>query len=161
MNDRRIAGVAVAAAAVLTIVACGPVGKVHSGGAPVSWSIGTSDSPTGRSNVVCEGVAPKPCVLQRSTEEKPSYATFVLHVWGPATTEFTGSLYIGYLHDPDPRRYKSNVELTSKGHDVHHRVFSRVTVVPEHYDVRVGLEETGPHLKEPRVHELTIPVIVN
>ena len=152
------AGVFGAAAAVL--VACGPVGKVHSGGAPVAWSISKSDSPTDSPTTICEGVEPAPCVPDRSTDEKPSYATFVLHVWGPPKTTFTGSLFVGYLHDPDPRHYKSNVELTSNGQDVHHRVFSRVTTVPGHYDVRVRLEETGPHLETPRVHELTIPVIV-
>jgi hypothetical protein len=146
---------------VALLVACGPVGKVHSGGAPVSWSISRSDSPTDSPTTVCEGVEPQPCALQRSAEDKPSYATFVLHVWGPQTTKFTGSLFVGYLHDPDPLHYKSTVELTSDGHDVHHRIFSRVTTVPGQYEVRARLEETGPHLKQPRVHELTMPVVVN
>jgi hypothetical protein len=140
--------------------ACGPVGKVHSGGAPVAWSISRSDSPTDGPTTVCEGVEPTTCVLDRTTDATPSYATSVLHVWGPQTTAFTGSLFIGYLHDPDPRQYKSNVALTSNGQDVHHRVFSRVTTVPGQYEVRVRLEETGPHLEQPRVHDLTIPVIV-
>src|SRR5688572_10795426 len=155
MNSRLVEGAAVVAAAML--LACGPVGKVHSGGAPVSWSISRSDSPTGRSTIVCEGVEPRPCVLERSTEN-PSYATFVLHVWGPAPTKYTGELFIGYLHDPDPRHYKSTVELISNGQDVHHRVFSRATTVPGDYEVRIRLEETGPHLKMPRLHHLTIPL---
>jgi hypothetical protein len=139
---------------------CAPVGEMHSGGAPVTWSISTSDSPTGGSTVVCEGVQPQPCVLDRSTGERPSYASFVLHLWGPEPTTFTGSMFVGYLHDPDPTHYKSSVEVTSNGQDVHQRVFSRVTTVPGQYEVRVRLEETGTHLATPRTHEVSVPVTV-
>ena len=139
---------------------CRPAGRIHSD-APVSWSIGSSDSPTSRSETVCESGQSRPCVLNRTTETRPSYATFVLHVWGPAPTKFTGSLFVGYLQDPDPRHYKSDVEVTSNGQDVHHRIFSRVTDVPGEYTVRVQLEESGSHLPTPRTHDLTVPVIVN
>jgi len=69
-------------------------------------------------------------------------------------------MFVGYLNDPDPTHYKSYVELTSNGQDVHQRVFSRVTTVPGEYEVRVRLEETGAHLATPRVHEVTLPVTV-
>jgi hypothetical protein len=67
---------------------------------------------------------------------------------------------VGYLLDPDPRHYKSTVELVSNGQDVHQRLFSRVTTVAGEYEVRFRLEETGTHLGTPRVHELSVPVTV-
>ena len=139
--------------------ACGPAGKIHSE-APVSWSISSSDSPASSPVTVCEGGQPRPCVLNPTTEARPSYATFVLHVWGPTPTKFTGSVFVGYLFDPDPLHYKSEVELTSNGQDVHHRVFSRVTDVPGAYSVRIQLEESGSHLTTPRTHDMTVPVTV-
>ena len=81
-------------------------------------------------------------------------------MWGPAPTKFTGSMFVGYLLDPDPRHYKSAVELTSNGQDVHQRLFSRVTTVPGQYEVRIQLEETGSHLTTPRMHATTVPVTV-
>jgi hypothetical protein len=138
---------------------CTPAGRIHSD-APVSWSTSSSESPTSRSETVCEGGQPRPCVLNRTTEARPSYATFVLHVWGPSPTKFTGSVFVGYLLDPDPRHYKSDVELTSNGQDVHHRIFSRVTDEPGQYTVRIQLEESGSHLTTPRTHDLTVPVTV-
>ena len=135
-------------------------GGFHVAGAAVTWSIGTTDSPDGRAAVVCEFGQPEPCVLQRSTEERPNYASFALHLYGPAPTKFTGSFVIGYLDDPDPRRYKGTVELTSEGRDTHQRVFSKVTTVPGDYSVRIVLEETRADLPQPRIHDLTVPVTV-
>ena len=143
-----------------TLHGCGPVGEMHSGGAPVTWSITRSDSPTGGSEPACEAGQVETCVLDRSTGDRPSYASFVLHVWGPEPTTFTGSMFVGYLSDPDPTHYKSAVELTSNGQDVHQRVFSRVTEVPGQYEVRVRLEERGAHLATPRAHGITVPVTV-
>ncbi len=158
MNAFRIAtGLALIVAAVHS--ACAPPGRIHSD-APVSWSISRSDSPTSGPSTVCESGQPPPCVLDRTTEDRPSYATVVLHVWGPAPTKFTGSMFVGYLLDPDPRHYKSAVELTSKEQDVHQRLFSRVTTVPGQYEVRIQLEETGSHLTTPRMHAITVPVTV-
>lgn len=88
------------------------------------------------------------------------YTSFALHVYGPRPTKFTGSFVIGHLDDPDPRRYKSTVELTSEGREIHSRVFSKVTTVPGEYSVRIMLEESGAALPQPRTHELTVPVIV-
>jgi hypothetical protein len=146
--------------AALLQYACGPVGRMHSGGEPVTWSIGSSDSPTGASSLVCEGGESRPCVLSRSTDDRPSYATFTIHLWGPAPTRFVGTMFVGYLQDPDPRRYKSDVDLTSNGQDVHQRVFSRVSSVAGEYEARFHLEETGAHLAAPRVHDVTVPVTV-
>jgi hypothetical protein len=98
--------------------------------------------------------------LDRSTPERPQYASFTLHLFGPDPTKFTGSFVIGYLDDPDPRRYKSTVELTSAGRDTHQRVFSKVTTVPGDYSVRILLEESRAGLPQPRTHDLTVPVIV-
>jgi hypothetical protein len=67
---------------------------------------------------------------------------------------------LGYLEDPDPRRYKSDVELTSNNQEVHQHNFSRLTTVPGQYSVRIHVEETGPGSPQPRMHDLTIPVIV-
>ncbi len=139
---------------------CAPAGQVHSGGAPVSWSMSSSDSPTARASTKCEGGQPQPCVLDRTTEDQTSYATFVLHVWGPSPTKFTGTMFVGYLLDTDPRHYTSTVALVSNGQDVHQRLFSRVTTVAGEYEVRFRLEETGTHLGTPRVHELSVPVTV-
>ena len=138
--------------------ACAPAGRIHSE-APVSWSISSSDSPTSGPETVCES-GQSPCALGRTTDARPSYATFVVHVWGPPPTKFTGSVFVGYLLDPDPRHYKSDVELASNGQDVHHRIFSRVTDVPGEYTVRIQLEESGTHLTTPRAHDITVPVTV-
>lgn len=138
---------------------CAP-GGFHGAGAPVSWSIATTDSPTGRATTVCEFGQPEPCLLDRSTPEQTRYTSFALHLYGPAPTKFTGSFVIGYLDDPDPRRYKSTVELTSEGRDIHQRVFSKVTDVPGDYSVRIMLEESRADLAQPRTHELTVPVSV-
>ena len=135
-------------------------GGIHGAAAPVSWSLGTTDSPDGRARIVCEFGQPQPCVLDRSTPERPRYASFALHLYGPAPTKFTGSFLIAYLDDPDPRRYKSNVELTSEGRDTHQRVFSKVTTVPGDFSVRILLEESRADLPQPRTHELTVPVTV-
>ena len=67
---------------------------------------------------------------------------------------------IGYLDDPDPRRYKSTVELTSDGREIHTRVFSKITSVPGDYSVRITLEESRADLPQPRTHELGVPVTV-
>lgn len=139
--------------------ACVPPG-LHGAGAPVSWSIATTDSPTGRATIVCEFGQPQPCLLDRSTPERTTYTSFALHVYGPAPTKFAGSFVIGYLDDPDPRRYKSTVELTSDGREIHSRVFSKVTTVPGDYSVRIMLEESRADLPQPRTHELTVPVTV-
>jgi hypothetical protein len=66
----------------------------------------------------------------------------------------------GYLEDPDPRRYKSDVDLTSNNQDVHQHNFNRLTTVPGEYSVRVHLEETGPATPQPRPHDLVIAVTV-
>jgi len=136
------------------------IGDPHGAGAPVSWSTGATDSPGGRARIVCEFGQPQPCVLDRSTPERPSYASFALHLYGPAPTKFSGSFLVGYLDDPDPRRYKSTVELTSDGREIHQRVFSKVTTVPGNYSVRVLLEEFRADLRQPQTHDLTVPVTV-
>ena len=147
----------------LTLVAacsaCAP-GRIHGAGAPVSWSVATTESPTGRATIVCEFGQPQPCLLDRSTSERTTYTSFALHLYGPAPTKFTGSFVVGYLGDPDPRRYKSTVELTSAGREIHSRVFSKVTDVPGNYSVRITLEESRADLVQPRTHELTVPVTV-
>jgi hypothetical protein len=139
---------------------CATTGPLQEGGEPVSWSISKADSPQGSTETVCEAGEPEPCVLERSTPERPSYARASLHLWGPSPTTFRGSVLIGFLHDPDPRKYKSEVDLTSKGQDVNQHTFSRVTSVPGSYSVRIHLEETIPGLPQPRVHDLTVPVSV-
>src|ERR1700752_2552991 len=93
--------------------ACAPPG-LHGAGAPVSWSIATTDSPSGRATMVCQSGQPQPCLLDQSTPERTTYSSLALHLYGPAPTKFPGSFVIGYLDDPDPRRYKSTVELTSE-----------------------------------------------
>lgn len=140
--------------------ACATAGGFHGQGAPVSWSISKTDSPKGRTTLVCGAEDPRPCVLERSATGRVKYATFTLHVWGPSPTKFTGSMLISFLDDRDPRRYKSEVELISTGKEVHHNVFSRITTVPARYSVRVQLEETRADLQQPRSHDLEIPVIV-
>lgn len=144
---------------VIASEACAP-GGFHGAGAPVSWSISITDSPQGRADLVCEFGQPQPCVLERSTPERTIYGSFGLHVYGPAPTKFTGSILIGYLEDPDPRRYKSSVELTSDGREIHQRLFSKVTDVPGEYTVRIHLEESRTDLPERKIHDLTVPVTV-
>src|SRR5688572_15702408 len=139
--------------------ACAPAG-FHGAGAPVSWSIGVTDSPDGRTRPVCEFGQPQPCILERTTPERTNYASFGLHLYGPMPTKFTGSFVIGYLDDPDPRRYKNTVNLTSDGREIHSRVFSKVTSMPGDYSVRITLEESRADLGQPRTHELTVPVTV-
>lgn len=140
-------------------LACAPPG-LHGGGVPVSWSLGTTDSPTGRATLVCEFGQPQPCVLDRSTPERPKFASFALHLYGPAPTKFTGSLVIGYVDDPNPTRYKSSVDLTSEGREIHQRIFSKIATVPGSYNVRIVLQESRDDLPQSRTHELTVPVIV-
>ena len=147
---------------VLTVcsVGCTITPGIHGGGVPVSWSTSTSDSPGGRATVVCEHGKADPCVLERGTTERPRYTTFALHLWGPKQTRFTGSFLVGFLDDPDPRRYKSDVDLTTDGREIHQRVFSKLTTLPGTYHARIRLEETSPGLPQPRTHELTVPVTV-
>jgi hypothetical protein len=142
-----------------TCYACMNVGPSHGAGAPVSWSITRSETPQGRSIDVCKSGEQKPCVLERSTPEKTNYSTFVLHVWGPSPTKFTGSYLLGYFEDNDPLHIKRPVELISNGREIHHRTFSSVTRVPGAYSVRVDLTETRDG-QPPRDHNLSVPVIV-
>jgi hypothetical protein len=126
----------------------------------VAWSISTSESPRDTGTVVCRSDEATPCILERSTPERVRHTGFSLQVLGPSPTKFTGSFTIGFLEDPDPRRYKSEVELVSSGKEIRQSVFSRVTTVPGEYTVRIHLEETRPDLPQPRVHDLTVPVAV-
>ena len=140
--------------------ACATAGGFHGRGVPVSWSLRTTDSPQGRTTLVCEMNGTNPCVLRRSTVDRTNYASFGLHVFGPPATTFKGSVLVTYLNDPDPRRYKSDVALTSQGKEVHSSLFSRVTTVPGEYSARMFFEETRADLQQPRVHEVSVPVIV-
>jgi hypothetical protein len=144
--------------AALSQLTCSAAG-LRTVGTPVSWSITRSDSPKGRAIPVCQFGLAEPCVLARTTEERPSYATFVLPVWGPARTRFTGSVVVGYLYDPDPRHYKTAVDLISDGREVHQRLFSRVSTVPGDYTVRIDLVESREG-QPPREHSLVVPVAV-
>jgi hypothetical protein len=97
--------------------------------------------------------------LERSTPGKTNYSTFVLHVWGPSPTKFSGSYVVGYLGDNDPHHIKQTVELISDGRETHHRTFSNVSSVPGAYSVRIDLRETRDG-QPPRDHNLSVPVIV-
>lgn len=141
-------------------VACTPQGRPHEPRVPVSWTISSSDSPQGSSTVICESWQSKPCVLERSTPDRPKYSSFVLHLWGPSPTKFTGSFTVEYFDGSESSRYRNTVELTSTAQDVHQRVFSKVTTVPGTYHARIHLDEGGPHLPKPRRHELSVPVTV-
>jgi hypothetical protein len=140
--------------------ACSPMGGFHGAGVPVTWSLGITGSPQGRTSLVCQMNETRPCVLQRSTEARPNYASFALHVFGPPATTFRGSMLVTYLNDPNPSHYRSDVALTSQGKAVHHSLFSKVTTAPGEYSARIFLEESRDDLPQPRVHELTVPVIV-
>jgi hypothetical protein len=99
-------------------------------------------------------------VLDRSTPDQVRVGTFTLHVLGPSPTKFTGSILVGFLEDPDPRRYKSDVSLTSNGKEIHQSVISRITAMPGNYTVRIQLQEERADLQQPQSHTFTIPVIV-
>jgi len=96
----------------------------------VSWSLGRTYSAQGSTTDVCSSGKPGPCILERSTDERTTYARFSLHVFGPKSTTFRGTVVFSYLNDPDPSRYKTIVNLTSNNQDVHHHTFNRVTTVP-------------------------------
>jgi hypothetical protein len=139
---------------------CATTGPLHGSGESVFWSLSRASSPQGSATEVCQSDKPAPCILERSTPDRTSYARFTLHVFGPKATGFRGSILISYLEDPDPRRYKSDVHLTSNNQEVHQHIFSRVTTMPGQYSVRIHLEETGPASPEPRLHDLVIMVTI-
>ena len=139
---------------------CATVGQYHGSGESVSWSLARSYSAQGSTTDVCASGKPAPCILERSTDERTTYARFSLHVFGPKATTFQGTVVFSYLNDADPSRYKTVINLTSNNQDVHHHTFSRVTTVPGEYSVRVHLEESGPASAQPRQHELVVPVTV-
>jgi len=139
---------------------CATTGPLHGGGQSVFWSLARASSAQGSTTEVCQAEKPTPCVLDRSTPERTSYARFTLHVFGPKATRFRGTLLVSYLEDPDPRRYKSEIDLISNNQEVHQHIFSRVTTVPGQYSVRIQLEETGPASSEPRIHDLVVPVTI-
>ena len=102
----------------------------------------------------------KPCLLPLGTEDRPNYASFAIHALGPPTTTFKGSVVVTYLNDPDPRRYRTDVALTSQGKQVHHSLFSKITTTPGEYYARIVLEESRAGLPQPRTHELEVRVVV-
>jgi hypothetical protein len=126
---------------------------------PVSWSLGQADAPDASVSVVCQSSQPEPCVLDHSTDQKPKFASFALHLWGPAPTTFTGYLLATYLNDPDPRHYRSDVNVTSLGKETRHSFFAKVTSTPRQYSVTVHLEETREGAP-PKNHDFTVPVLV-
>ena len=139
---------------------CATTGPLHGRGESVSWSMGKADSPRGGTTEVCASAKPGPCILERSTTERAAYARFSIHVFGPKSSTFRGTVLFTYLDDPDPTHYKSDVNLTSDNQEVHQHNFSRVTTNPGGYSVRVHLEETGPASLQPRAHDFMIPVTV-
>ena len=119
-----------------------------------------SSSDTGSGSTVCSSAKAIPCVLPRRTSDRPSFATFTLHLFGPSTTKFTGSMIVGFFGDNDPRKYTSPINLTSNRQDVHHSEFSRVASDPGQYNVRIQLDEVRPDTPTPIHHDLTVPVEV-
>jgi len=133
---------------------------IHTNGEiPVSMSLGQADAPDRPASPVCQSSQPKPCVLEHSTDERPKFASFVLHLWGPAPTKFSGWLLATYLNDPDPRQYRNDVNVTSNGKETHHSLFSKVTTTPGQYSVTVHLEEAREGIP-PKLHDFTVPVTV-
>ena len=126
----------------------------------MSWSITKSTSETGNATSVCSSAEPIPCVMPPSTSERPSFATFVVHVFGPKPTKFTGTMTVGFFGDTDPRKYTSTIELTSNGQEVHHSQFSRVASDPGQYNVRIQLDELRANIPPAIHHDLTVPVEV-
>ena len=102
----------------------------------------------------------RPCVLERSTDNRANYASFAIHALGPPATNFKGSMLVTYMNDPNPSHYRSDVAVTSHGKEVRHSLFSKITTTPGEYYARIVLEETRDDLQQPRVHELSVPVIV-
>jgi hypothetical protein len=139
--------------------ACASAG-IHGGGEAVSWSIARSASQTGGDTGVCAKAKLDPCVLPLSTADRPSFATFTLHLFGPSTTKFTGSMTVGFFGDTDPRKYTSPIDLTANGKEVHHSLFSRVASDRGQYNVRVQLDEIRANAPTPIHHDLTVPVEV-
>ncbi len=141
-------------------IGCAAGGGINpEGHVPVSWSLGITDAPDGKTSIVCEFQQARPCVIPRGTDEKPKYASFRVRVWGPPTTKFTGSLVVTYLSDPDPRHYVSPVNLTSSGKEINYGIFSKITSAPGQYSARGHLEETHDGAP-PRTHEFDVPVTV-
>ena len=133
---------------------------IHAGGQiPVSWSLGQADAADRPASPVCQSTQPQPCVLEHSTDERPTFASFMLHLWGPAPTKFTGYLLATYLNDPDPRQYRNDVNVTSNGKETHHSLFSKVTPIPGRYSVTVHLEQTREDTIS-KLHDFTVPVVV-
>ena len=133
---------------------------IHAGGQiPVSWSLGQADAADSPTSPVCQLSEPQPCALEHGTVERPKFASFMLHLWGQAPTKFTGSILVTYLDDPDPRRYRNDVNVTSNGKEIHHSVFNKVTSTPGQYSVSIKLEETREGAP-PKIHEFTVPVAV-
>jgi hypothetical protein len=144
----------------LICISCAAASINTTGGQiPVSWSLGEADSADGSASRVCEAGDPGPCVLQHGTDQKPKFASFTLNVWGPSPTKFTGYIIATYLNDPDPNHYRSDVDVTSNGKDIHHSLFSKVTPNPGDYSVSIHIEETREGTS-PKVHDITVPVIV-
>jgi hypothetical protein len=146
----------------VVILLCGGCAgaSIHPDGQiPVAWSLGETDAADRPTSPVCQSTRPPPCVLEHSTNEKSKFASFMLHLWGPAPTNFTGYLLATYLNDPDPRQYRSDVNVTSQGKETHHSLFTKVTPTPARYSVTVHLEETREG-SPPKLHEFTVPVLV-
>ena len=140
-------------------VSCAGAG-IHAGAQiPVSWSLSQADAPDASASPVCQSSQPQPCVLEHGTDERPKFASFMLHLWGPAPTTFTGYLLATYLNDPDPRQYRSDVNVTSGGKETHHSFFTKVTSTLGQYSVTVNLEETGEGTP-PKHHDFAVPVLV-
>jgi hypothetical protein len=144
---------------ILLSVGCAGADIHTNGEVAVSWSLGQADAADRPASPVCQLSQPKPCVLELSTPERPKFASFVLHLWGPAPTTFTGWLLATYLNDPDPRQYRNDVNVTSNGKETHHSLFSRVTTAAGQYSVTVHLEETRDGAP-PKLHDFTVPVSV-
>jgi hypothetical protein len=140
-------------------VSCASAGIHPQGDIPVAWSLGQAAAADRPTSSVCQSSQPQSCVLEHSTAERPQFASFMLHLWGPAPTKFTGWLLATYLNDPDPRQYRNDVNVTSNGQETHHSLFSKVTTTPGSYSVTFHLEESREGTA-PKLHDFTVPVAV-
>ena len=144
----------------LLLAGCASGGGIHTGGQiPVSWSLGQADAADKPTSSVCQSTQSQPCILEHGSLEKPKFASFMLHVWGPSPTKFTGWLVASYINDPDPRQYRGEVNVTSNGKEIHYSFFSKVTSIPGQYSVNVHLEENR-EASAPKLHDFTVPVVV-